>query len=126
MPLLIAGNGPKTIRYAARHGDGWVTTGGSEEDREQWWSGIAALAHRFDDEYEASGRQHDFARILSVDTESDYSLASSAAYEDAVGRAAELGFTDVVAHWPREHGIYAGKESVLDEIAGILEDSRGS
>ena len=42
MPLLIAGNGPKTIRYAARLGDGWVTTGGSEADREHWWSGIAA------------------------------------------------------------------------------------
>ena len=39
MPLLIAGNGPKTIRYAATRGDGWVTTGGSEDDREQWWSG---------------------------------------------------------------------------------------
>src|SRR6478752_9130471 len=35
MPLLIAGNGPKSIRYAARRADGWVTTGGSEEDREQ-------------------------------------------------------------------------------------------
>ena len=34
MPLLIAGNGPKTIRLAARQGEGWVTTGGSEDDRE--------------------------------------------------------------------------------------------
>lgn len=124
MPLLIAGNGPKTIRYAAVHGEGWVTTGGSEEDREQWWSGIAALSRRFDDEYQASGRQDDMARIVSIDIESGYSLASVAAYEDAVGRAASLGFTDVVAHWPREEGIYAGKESVLDEIAGMLSDSR--
>ena len=124
MPLLIAGNGPKAIRYAARHGDGWVTTGGSEEDREQWWSGIAALSARFDDEYEASARSDDIARILSIDIESDYSLASAAAYEDAVGRAASLGFTDVVAHWPRAEGIYAGTESVLDEIAGLLSNSR--
>ena len=124
MPLLIAGNGPKAIRYAARHGDGWVTTGGSEEDREQWWSGVAALSARFDDEYAASARPDDIARILSIDTESDYSLASAAAYEDAVGRAASLGFTDVVAHWPRAEGIYAGTESVLDEIAGMLSNSR--
>ena len=120
MPLLIAGNGPKTIRHAARHGEGWVTTGGSEDDREQWWSGIAALSRRFADEYAASGRRDDCARILSIDIESDYSLASAAAYQDAVGRAAALGFTDVVAHWPRDEGIYAGEESVLDEIAGML------
>ena len=60
------------------------------------------------------------ARILSIDIESDYSLASAAAYEDAVGRAESLGFTDVVAHWPRDEGIYAGQESVLDEVAGML------
>ena len=124
MPLLIAANGPKTIRYAARRGDGWVTTGGSEEDREQWWSVIAALSRRFDDEYEASGRHDDVARILSIDIESDYSLASAAAYEDAVGRAESLRFTDVVAHWPRDEGIYAGQESVLDEVAGILSRKR--
>ena len=81
-----------------------MTTGGSEEDREQWWSGIAELSRRFDDEYAASGRQDDIARILSIDIESDYSLASAAAYEDAVGRAESLGFTDVVAHWPRTTG----------------------
>ena len=77
MPLLIAGNGPKAIRYAATRGDGWVTTGGSEEDREQWWSGIAALAQRFDDEYAASGREGDIARIISLDTESHYSLSGA-------------------------------------------------
>ena len=124
MPLLIAGNGPKAIRLAARQGEGWVTTGGSEEDREQWWSGIATLSRRFEDEYEASARPGEIARVLSLDIESDYSLASAAAYEDAVGRAEALGFTDVVAHWPRDEGIYAGTESVLDEIAGMLGRSR--
>jgi alkanesulfonate monooxygenase SsuD/methylene tetrahydromethanopterin reductase-like flavin-dependent oxidoreductase (luciferase family) len=126
MPLLIAGNGPRAIRYAARHGEGWVTTGGSEEDREHWWSGVAALSRRFTDEYEASGRKDDIARIVSIDIEAEYSLTSAAAYEDAVGRAGELGFTDVVAHWPRDEGIYAGKESVLDEIAGMLSNSRSA
>ena len=120
MPLLIAGNGPKTIRYAAQRGEGWITTGGTEEDRERWWTELAVLAARFDDEYAASGRREDVIRVVSIDIESDYTLASFAAYEDAVGRAAGLGFTDVVAHWPREGGIYAGDEAVLDEVAGML------
>jgi alkanesulfonate monooxygenase SsuD/methylene tetrahydromethanopterin reductase-like flavin-dependent oxidoreductase (luciferase family) len=120
MPLIIAGNGPKTVRYAATRGDGWVTTGGSEEDREQWWSELAVLARRFDDEYRETGRDDDISRIVSIDIESGYSLESAAAYEDAVGRAAALGFTDVVAHWPRAEGIYAGQEYVLEEVAGML------
>lgn len=119
-PLLLAGNGPKAIRFAATRGDGWVTTGGPEEDRAEWWAGLAALARRFDDEYAASGRQGAFARILSLDNDFAYSLTSAASYEDAVGRAASLGFTDVVAHWPRAEGLYAGNESVLDDIAGML------
>ena len=120
MPLIIAGNGPRTIRYAATRGDGWVTTGGSEDDRERWWSELATLARRFDDEYQEAGRDDDVSRIVSIDIESGYSLESAAAYEDAVGRAASLGFTDVVAHWPRAEGIYAGQESVLEEVAGML------
>ena len=119
-PLLLAGNGPKAIRFAANSGDGWVTTGGPEEDRDEWWEGVAGLARRFDDEYAAAGRHSEFARILSMDNDFAYSLTSAASYEDAVGRAASLGFTDVVAHWPRDDGLYAGSESVLDEIAGML------
>jgi alkanesulfonate monooxygenase SsuD/methylene tetrahydromethanopterin reductase-like flavin-dependent oxidoreductase (luciferase family) len=119
MPLLLAGNGPRAIRFAAERGDGWITTGGNEEDPEAWWSGVAERVRRFDDGLEAAGRSG-IPRFLSLDDELRYSLASAAAYEDAVGRAEALGFTDVVAHWPRPDGIYAGDESVLEEIAGLL------
>lgn len=119
-PLLIAGNGPKAIAYAAARGDGWVTTGGPEEDRAEWWTGLSAIARRFEDACEASGRHDEVARIVSLNNEFGYSLTSAASYEDAVGRAASLGFTDVVAHWPREDGLYVGTESVLDDIADLL------
>jgi alkanesulfonate monooxygenase SsuD/methylene tetrahydromethanopterin reductase-like flavin-dependent oxidoreductase (luciferase family) len=117
MPLLIAGNGPKSIRYAAERGDGWITTGGEGCGSENWWAGVGDLIRRFDDAFAASGRTDPLARVLSLDDESYYSLSSVAEYTDAVGRAAELGFTDVVAHWPREDGIYAGDESVLEAVA---------
>ena len=121
MPLLIAGNGPKTIRYAAERGDGWITTGGQHggAGRVVGRCRTASLA-RFDDAYAASGRTDDVARILSLDDETFYSLSSVATYEDAVNHAASLGFTDVVAHWPREDGIYAGEESVLEAVAELM------
>jgi hypothetical protein len=54
---------------------------------------------------------------VSLDAAPGYSLASTSRFADMVGRAAELGFTDAVAHWPRTDGPYAGRESVLEEIA---------
>ena len=39
------------------------------------------------------------------------------AFTDAVGRAAELGFTDVITHWPRAEGWFAGDEAVLEAVA---------
>jgi hypothetical protein len=36
------------------------------------------------------------------------------------GRAAELGFTDVVTHWPRPDGPYAGDVGVLEAVAAEL------
>ena len=55
-----------------------------------------------------------------VDGAPRFSLESVDLFEDMVGRAAELGFTDVVTHWPRREGVYAGSEAVLDEVASRL------
>ena len=59
-------------------------------------------------------------RYLSLDSGGTYSLQSMDAFEDAVGRAAELGFTDVISHWPRENGIYSGDESILGTVAAVF------
>ncbi|MGW9631395.1 LLM class flavin-dependent oxidoreductase [Agromyces sp. NPDC055520] len=123
--LHVAAEGPKSLALAARIGDGWVTTGGTVDDTDAWWRRLAELSARLDEECAALGRDvSSLDRILSLDSEPRYSLESAAAFEDAVGRAAELGFTDVVAHWPREHGLYAGDESVLDEVAALLPGLR--
>jgi hypothetical protein len=59
-------------------------------------------------------------RHLSLDAAPVFSLSGAGFFADAVGRAAELDFTDVATHWPRESGWYAGDEAVLDEIAGTV------
>jgi len=121
MPLHLAANGPKALALAVRIGDGWVTTGGDHDDDSTWWRNVGDLIRRLDDACAAAGRDpSSIARTLSLDDEARYSLASVGAFEDAVGRAADLGYTDVVSHWPREHGLYAGDESVVDEVAARL------
>lgn len=125
MPLHLAAEGPKGLDLVARLGDGWVTTGGTVDDTDAWWQRLAELSTRLDEACAREGRDpSSLERILSLDSEPRYSLESAAAFEDAVGRAAELGFTDVVAHWPREHGLYAGDESVLDEVAELMQRLR--
>ena len=125
MPLHLAANGPRSLALAVRIGDGWVTTGGDHDDDATWWRSVGDLIHRLEDACAAAGRDPStIARTLSLDDESRYSLASVAAFEEAVGRAAELGYTDVVSHWPREHGLYAGDESVLDQVAARMSALR--
>jgi hypothetical protein len=92
-----------------------VTTGGDADTVDGWWRSLGELALRFADAAAAAGRQPD--RHLSLDASPRYSLSSVDSFSDAVGRAAELGFTDVVTHWPRAAGWYAGSESVLEAIA---------
>lgn len=58
-----------------------------------------------------------FWRLLSLDSCPGYSLSSAARFEDMAGRAAELGFTDVIVHFPRADGVYAGREETLEQIA---------
>ncbi|ASD21594.1 LLM class flavin-dependent oxidoreductase [Cryobacterium sp. LW097] len=121
VPFVIAANGPKGLKLVAEHGAGWVTTGADGAVGEEWWSAVAALVHRLEDTLAAADRAPgSLDRYLSLDSGGAYSLESVGAFDDAVGRAGELGFTDVISHWPRPDGIYAGSESVLDEVAARL------
>jgi alkanesulfonate monooxygenase SsuD/methylene tetrahydromethanopterin reductase-like flavin-dependent oxidoreductase (luciferase family) len=121
MPFVIAANGPKGLDLVSRFGQGWVTTGPEGATGEEWWSAVATLSKRMDDAAERAGRDPvSIDRYLSLDSGGEYSLDSVGAFEDRAGRAVELGFTDVIAHWPRQEGVYRGSEDVLLEVADRL------
>lgn len=125
IPLIVAANGNRTLALAARLGDGWVTTGIASDDPAAWWAGVGELSHRYDDALTAAGRDARLARrYLSMDASGVYALSSADCFADAVGRAGELGFTDVVTHWPRPDGPYAGRESVLETAAATYLPDR--
>ncbi|MDN5766996.1 MAG: LLM class flavin-dependent oxidoreductase [Humibacillus sp.] len=120
VPLVIAANGPKSIRLAAERGDAWLTVGGRADTDAGWWQLIGGLGDAMTDALHAAGpeRQPDqgFARYLNLDSAPTYALSSVGAFEDAVGRAAGLGFTDVIAPWPRADGPFSGSRAVLDTV----------
>ena len=144
VPFVIAANGPKALRVAARHGEGWATYGpvldgtgtyaddaagpagsGRAAAQDSWWAGLATLVERFEAAVAEAGRDpRSVDRYLSLDGAPIFSLESTDVLVEGVERAAALGFTDVVVHWPRREGVYAGSEAVLEDVAGRLDDLR--
>lgn len=124
VPFVVAANAPRSLRLAARFGQGWATYGKGGDTLEDWWTGIAELGARLDDTEAEAGRDAPLDRYLSLDGAPRFSLESAAFFADQVGRAAELGFTDVVTHWPRPDGVYAGSEAMLEEVAARLPGLR--
>jgi alkanesulfonate monooxygenase SsuD/methylene tetrahydromethanopterin reductase-like flavin-dependent oxidoreductase (luciferase family) len=132
VPFVMAANGPKAMRLAARYGQAWVTFGPSLPDdavvdaspaaaQALWWQGLEEMVQRFGVEAGAAGRDPaTIERHLSLDGAPVFSLSSWDVLQEGVERAAALGFTDVVVHWPRAEGVYAGSETVLERMAGEL------
>jgi alkanesulfonate monooxygenase SsuD/methylene tetrahydromethanopterin reductase-like flavin-dependent oxidoreductase (luciferase family) len=110
VPFVVAANGRRSMEIATRFGESWITTGGRADELESWWRLVADRAAR----YEGSGD-----RYLMLDATPRFSLSSRGFFEEQVARASELGFTDVITHWPRAGGWYEGDEAVLQEVAAL-------
>ena len=119
VPLVVAGNGPRSVALAARLGDAWATYGGKGDTVEAWFEHVAGLVTRFDEECVRHDRGP-LNRYLLLDASPRYALESVDLYAEMSGRAAELGFTDVVTHWPRPDGPYAGDVAVLEAVASTV------
>ena len=129
-PMLVAADGPRGRRFAAsaarRPGDGWVTLGAGDRslgDRE-WWAEVGTTARRMDAVFEGDRRDlPEFVRMLYLGSRTP--LASSLDHvRDHLGRAAELGFTDVALSWPRADEPFQGDERLLEEMASALPELR--
>lgn len=102
--LLLAAHGPRTLRLAARHADGWNTYGGPGSTTlapEQFWDAVRDQAARFGDACAAEGRDPaSLRRSLLLGFGTVRPTASVEAYRDAIGRAEALGFDELVVYGP--------------------------
>ena len=111
---------PGRMRVVAQHGQAWVTTGvtPAEDGEERWWSALAGAGERLEAALQDAGRApSDVQRYLSVDSSGAFGPSSVEHLRDVLGRAATLGFDEVVVHWPRPDGVYAGDVGVLERAA---------
>jgi alkanesulfonate monooxygenase SsuD/methylene tetrahydromethanopterin reductase-like flavin-dependent oxidoreductase (luciferase family) len=117
LPFVIAAIDSRSMHLAARLGQGWVTTGGASTDLEDWWRRVAGLSRRFAISLADAGRTpDDVDRYLVLDRLRPTAITGDE-FAEFVERADELGFTDVVFHWPRPGEPFAGDERLLDDIA---------
>lgn len=133
-PFLVAANGPRSLRYAARVGDGWITLGppGSVE-LEDWYAGLAQTRDTFEEALAATGRDPGSVRryvvtdsVPHLSSVPRFALESVGFFEDLVGRVAGLGFTDLITHWPRPDGPFAGDARVLEAVAADVLPGLGA
>jgi alkanesulfonate monooxygenase SsuD/methylene tetrahydromethanopterin reductase-like flavin-dependent oxidoreductase (luciferase family) len=109
LPFALAASGPRAMRLAARYGDTWVTVDSRGAGLEQ--------IRRLDEICSETGRDPRSLRRLVLLGFRERPLASIEAFRDVLGRHAELGFTDLVVHWPRTEEPFRGDRAVLEQIA---------
>jgi alkanesulfonate monooxygenase SsuD/methylene tetrahydromethanopterin reductase-like flavin-dependent oxidoreductase (luciferase family) len=124
LPFAVAATGPRGLKLAARYGQAWVTTGdpklyeeGTPEQSD------AALCGQLDKLAKACadvGRDMaELDRILLTGFTPDRGrpLESVERFVDFAGRHRELGFTEIVVHWPIADSDFAADQAVFEDIA---------
>jgi alkanesulfonate monooxygenase SsuD/methylene tetrahydromethanopterin reductase-like flavin-dependent oxidoreductase (luciferase family) len=104
VPFTVAATGPRGLALTARFASTWVTFGPLSEgdDPESWYAGVARQAEKLDEACVALGREpKNLRRMALIGVNDDWADGSLGRWEDFTGRIEELGFTDVVVHWPR-------------------------
>ncbi|MER6010324.1 LLM class flavin-dependent oxidoreductase [Streptomyces bluensis] len=124
MPFAVAATGPRGLRLAARHGQAWVTTG----DPKLYETGTPEQSRRaLRDQVEKLGKAcadagrdiNAMDKILLTGFTPDRGrpLESLGAFVDFAGEHRELGFTEIVIHWPIPDSDFAADEAVFERIA---------
>lgn len=122
LPFAVAATGPRGLRLAARHGQAWVTTG----DPKLYESGtpeqsVAALRGqitRLGAACQEAGRDvAELDKILLTGFTPGRPLQSLDAFVDFAGRHFDLGFTEIVVHWPVPDSDFALPPEVFEQIA---------
>ncbi|WP_409470985.1 LLM class flavin-dependent oxidoreductase [Streptomyces sp. HC307] len=124
LPFAVAATGPRGLRLAARYGQAWVTTGDPklyesgtpEQSRQALRDQVDKLGKACAD---ASRDADAMDKVLLTGFTPDRGrpLQSLDAFVDFAGLHQELGFTEIVIHWPIPDSDFAADEGVFERIA---------
>jgi alkanesulfonate monooxygenase SsuD/methylene tetrahydromethanopterin reductase-like flavin-dependent oxidoreductase (luciferase family) len=117
-PVTIAAHGPKMLRIAAEHGDGWSSWGGyGVETEDDFYAVTTERSHRFDDLCVTAGRDPSTIRHSLVCFPPLTPWESVEYFRDMVGRFGEVGIDEFVLYWPQNWREAPGEDAVFAEVA---------
>ena len=100
-PITIAAHGPKMLRIAAEHADGWSSWGGyGVETEDDFYAVTTERSRRFDDLCVTAGRDPSTIRHSLVCFPPLTPWHSVEYFRDMVGRFGEIGIDEFVLYWP--------------------------
>jgi alkanesulfonate monooxygenase SsuD/methylene tetrahydromethanopterin reductase-like flavin-dependent oxidoreductase (luciferase family) len=122
MPLYIAATGPRGLRLATEHGQGWITYGDprgpKEMPAEQAPSVIAEQLDKLAKACADAGRSPaELEKVLLSGSTHEQPVSSLDAFVDYAGRYRELGITEIVLHWPIPDTPFEADLTVFERIA---------
>ncbi|QNS05213.1 LLM class flavin-dependent oxidoreductase [Streptomyces xanthii] len=124
LPFAVAATGPRGLKLAARHGQAWVTTGDPKlfesGTPEQSVQAIRGQIEKLTAACDAIGRDvAGLDKILLSGFTPDRArpLDSVDAFVDFAGVHRDLGFTEIVLHWPIPDTPFAADQKVFEAIA---------
>lgn len=113
IPFAIAAEGPRGMRLAAEIAELWVTVDSRGAGPDQ--------VERIEAACRTAGRDPATLGRIALLGFASRPLASIEAFRDVAGRYAEMGFTDLVVHWPRDDDPFLGGRAVLEAVATELD-----
>ncbi|MFJ8860936.1 LLM class flavin-dependent oxidoreductase [Streptomyces sp. NPDC102451] len=122
LPFAVAATGPRGLKLAARYGQAWVTTGDPKlyetGTPEQSVAAVRGQISRLGAACEETGRDvSELDKILLTGFTPGRPLRSFDAFVDFAGTHFDLGFTEIVVHWPVPDSDFAMDTELFERIA---------
>ncbi|HEX4190306.1 MAG TPA: LLM class flavin-dependent oxidoreductase [Marmoricola sp.] len=124
LPFAIAATGPRGLALAAAYGQAWVTTGddklfadGTPAESD---AAIAGQVRRLEEACATIDRDPAGVRrilLTGFTPEANGPLQSFERFVDFAGRHRDLGFDEIVVHWPIPDSDFAAPYDVFEQIA---------
>ena len=116
-PITIAAHGPKMLRIAAEHADGWSSWGGyGVETEDDFYAVTTERCRRFDDLCVTAGRDPSTIRHSLVCFPPLTPWHSVEYFRDMVGRFGEFGIDEFVLYWPQSWREAPDEVAVFEQV----------
>jgi alkanesulfonate monooxygenase SsuD/methylene tetrahydromethanopterin reductase-like flavin-dependent oxidoreductase (luciferase family) len=121
-PFLVAAAGRRGFNLAAELGQGWVTYGDpgrpAAAPEQQALAVVRTQLEGLEQACATQGRDHGLIdKVLLAGLTAEQPLVSVDAFVDWAGRYGELGFSELVLHWPVPDSRFATAPDVFEQVA---------